>query len=626
MSQLAVRTLVGIDEALDAANGGLNFSLKTFKLGNGFNYTPTENDVNIHGALQAQGDITDVIKVGNSLRFLVNLPITLGTFEFGEIGLYSEEGTLHYLMVWDKLQQKRATSGANPGNILTIKVIVDFSPNGSNVEIAFFVAEVAKLGEVQQFNDLMPASNPITNAYIVGQASQSERTVAYASENSDLWRFSNYMMSAPSKTVSAVGAGTLTIPSTLLIDIVDPGDIIFQVTSGPAKGLVRSVLTHTPSGGNTVITYDDSMPDLNVGNTIEIHTNMNAWTIAQLVALGGAYVPLSFMAAPNGVATLGADSKVPTTQLTDATAAVKGIVQRADATAMTAETSTTLVPAVKVIADWANAKYLLASAKGANNGVAGLDGSGVLSASQIPPSTIQRPYLVADQAAMLALSANLGDVAIRTDTNETYMLGIAGASTLANWFKLRSPTPNYPVLSVNGATGTVVLTPGDLGAVPSSRNIGTAGGSHLSGGGNLSADRNLAVDMGTLVPALDATFVNHTEFPTLLGTYNTTTVIPERTTAIETALIAFREAWGNRSGVFSVPSTPTNYSSSVNFATPFPEGSTANVVLTWASNFNGGDESDECFWVTSVTRTGFTYTVTGDRHAGNVRYIAVRET
>jgi hypothetical protein len=61
---------------------------------------------------------------------------------------------------------------------------------------------------------------------------------------------------------------------------------------------------------------------------------------------------------------------------------------------------------------------------------------------------------------MLALTAEVGDIAVRTDLSKSFILKTAGASTLANWQELL--TPSDIVQSVNGLTGTVVLTTSNI--------------------------------------------------------------------------------------------------------------------------------------------------------------------
>ncbi|MBS7328942.1 MAG: hypothetical protein KIG68_09410 [Oxalobacter sp.] len=89
-----------------------------------------------------------------------------------------------------------------------------------------------------------------------------------------------------------------------------------------------------------------------------------------------------------------------------------------------------------------------------------LDSNGKLSTSVLPSLSIMDVYTVANQAAMLALTCQKGDIAIRTDENKTYILSGDSPSTLANWKELLTPTD--AVTSVNNKTGAVTLTTSDI--------------------------------------------------------------------------------------------------------------------------------------------------------------------
>lgn len=78
-------------------------------------------------------------------------------------------------------------------------------------------------------------------------------------------------------------------------------------------------------------------------------------------------------------------------------------------------------------------------------------------------------FVVVDEASMLALNAQKGDVAVRSDLSGTLILAAEPATTLANWVLL--PTPTDSVLSVNGQTGVVSITAASLSAAPTSRTI-----------------------------------------------------------------------------------------------------------------------------------------------------------
>ncbi|WP_049974162.1 right-handed parallel beta-helix repeat-containing protein [Azospirillum sp. B4] len=96
------------------------------------------------------------------------------------------------------------------------------------------------------------------------------------------------------------------------------------------------------------------------------------------------------------------------------------------------------------------------------NGLATLDSAGKLLTNQLPALAITDTWTVASQAAMLALSAQRGDVAVRTDVSEAYILAADDPTVLANWVQL--PHPAAPVLSVFGRTGAVASAAGDYAA------------------------------------------------------------------------------------------------------------------------------------------------------------------
>lgn len=78
---------------------------------------------------------------------------------------------------------------------------------------------------------------------------------------------------------------------------------------------------------------------------------------------------------------------------------------------------------------------------------------GKVPVAQLPALAITDTFEVATEAAMLALTAERGDIAIRTDENKSYVLAAEPATTLANWKLLRTPTD--VVLSVAGLNGAI---------------------------------------------------------------------------------------------------------------------------------------------------------------------------
>lgn len=83
-----------------------------------------------------------------------------------------------------------------------------------------------------------------------------------------------------------------------------------------------------------------------------------------------------------------------------------------------------------------------------------LDEAGKLPTSVLPALAITDTHHVASEPAMLALTAQKGDIAIRTDISRTFVLAADDASILGNWKELLTPTDT--VLSVAGLTAAIL--------------------------------------------------------------------------------------------------------------------------------------------------------------------------
>lgn len=135
------------------------------------------------------------------------------------------------------------------------------------------------------------------------------------------------------------------------------------------------------------------------------------------------------------------------------------------------------------------------------------DLTGSVPSSALPALAINDTFTVADQAAMLALTAQRGDIAIRQDRitaqqPAVYILGADDATTLANWINL--PVPADAVASVAGRTGIITLGKADVGlgnvdnTADTAKPTSTATQTALDG--KQAADSDL-----TAIAALDAT-------------------------------------------------------------------------------------------------------------------------
>lgn len=91
-----------------------------------------------------------------------------------------------------------------------------------------------------------------------------------------------------------------------------------------------------------------------------------------------------------------------------------------------------------------------------------LGSDGKLDTAIIPALAIGEVSVVDSQQAMLALTAQQGDTAVRTDVKKTFILKQSPSSNIENWVEILTPTSAGFVSTVNGKTGVVTLTTSDI--------------------------------------------------------------------------------------------------------------------------------------------------------------------
>jgi len=119
-----------------------------------------------------------------------------------------------------------------------------------------------------------------------------------------------------------------------------------------------------------------------------------------------------------------------------------------------------------------------------------LDGTGKIPVSMIPSIALTEPFVVSSQSAMLALNAQVGDIAKRTDLGYSFCLATLPPSTLANWVQLTDD-----VLAQLGLSSGATM----VGAVDDSSNPTTVQGA-----------LNLKASIASLAASTGATLIGAT--------------------------------------------------------------------------------------------------------------------
>jgi hypothetical protein len=176
----------------------------------------------------------------------------------------------------------------------------------------------------------------------------------------------------------------------------------------------------------------------------------------------------------------------------------------------------------------------VATITGAASGICPLDSNSLVPVANIPAIALTTTFVVASQAAMLAeSSATVGDLCIRTDLSQTFILTATPPSTPGNWTQLLNPSSD--VTSVNTLTGAVTLTTSNIAegtneyfttarANAAALAAALTGFSAASGGSVTSADTILSA-LGKYqyrVAAIESAFVNANGSVAMTGMLNFT--------------------------------------------------------------------------------------------------------
>jgi hypothetical protein len=301
----------------------------------------------------------------------------------------------------------------------------------------------------------------VTNSRIAGDAVTADKIAADAVGTSEI---ANLAVTTAKVADSAITSAKIADGTIVAGDIADGAITSAKILDGTiaTADLADGAVTSAKIADGTIVNTDISATaaiaktKLDLGGTITSADLVDGTIVASDIANGtitAAKMAVDPYARANHTGTQTAstisdfDTQVRTNRL-DQMAAPTGAVSLNSQKLTNVADPTSNQDAVTL-------KYL-ADQKGAVNGIASLDGTGKIPTGQLPSIAISDTFVVASQAAMLALTAEIGDIAVRTDLNKSFILRVAGASTLANWQELLTPTDS--VLSVDGNTGAINLS------------------------------------------------------------------------------------------------------------------------------------------------------------------------
>jgi hypothetical protein len=263
-----------------------------------------------------------------------------------------------------------------------------------------------------------------------------------------------------------------------------------------------------------------------------------------------------------------------------------------------------------------NGNYVPTSALGVS--VATLVG-GKLPSSQVPPLAITETYVVNSVTAMLALSnAEQGDVAIRTDSSRSFILGTGSYASYTNWREIQTPFDG--VQSVNGKSGAnVSLTTDDVPEGSTNKYYTDARvGQAISAGSGIGFNQTTRIITNT-APNVQSNLALGTRTSTTVPITNsdgTGVTVPVVTTSLAGAMSAADKAKldGIATGATSNTGTVTSIGVSVPTGlsvTGSPVTTSGTIAITNAAGYAIPTTAKQLQWDTAFLKQVVTATVTG---------------
>ncbi|QDH83713.1 tail fiber protein [Achromobacter phage Motura] len=257
-------TITNAGQAALAAGTG-PILLTSFTLGSASGYIPQPTDTNIHGTAIYSGVPSSPIEVDpNTIKYSMYLDYNLGPFDFGEVGLYMQNGDLFALGAADVPIHKEPIAGTL-GN--SIQIDAYLSMTDSNYTMWFDTQDTANPWRMGVFGsvDRLPRSKDATpNAYIISGASSGQSAFIAYTDRNGLWNFDAYQYSTGTTeyTITAVTPTSVTIDISQYSPDVAVGYFgqrILQFTTGQAYSFCRYVQSIGTSPTTATLTFATPM-------------------------------------------------------------------------------------------------------------------------------------------------------------------------------------------------------------------------------------------------------------------------------------------------------------------------------------------------------------------------------
>ena len=273
-----VVTNAGLEAAINAEQQGLRIVINKFSIGTAYGYEPSADDVDLHGNQLYSGEPTKYRYVSPNTRlFVCQLPPEIGPFEFGEIGLWMDNGVLFALCSFEGPIAKYSSIESTISSSVTFNCILTLQQGASSVTIDYEDNPQAG-NEVENVSSWIEVQAPtamysqITKELIVGELSRAgNQTLLIRDIANDRWNVaSTYYPIVTRVEMASLGSTYVDISNSLLQTVVTDDDYyLLQFAYNTYR-----LATGTTRGNNIRFTFIEPLPESIVqSNMLNIYSD-----------------------------------------------------------------------------------------------------------------------------------------------------------------------------------------------------------------------------------------------------------------------------------------------------------------------------------------------------------------
>lgn len=251
-------TDLGLAVASTAGAQGPYIHIATFQIGSGYGYDPQRSDPGINGNLLYSGVPTTYSNIGNNtIDIQLEIPPDAGPFDFGEVAVFLDDGTMFAKAVFDTPQTKYSSLGTNVISSYTFHALLKLQQSTAVFQVDTLNGPPA-VWEVYNWSDVYPPSlsaNPDIPLILVRELNSHGDSSLLTNTSDSAWSLEStgYMEYASATGAAFTVANSTTTWVEFAAGLFRPSDLTAvnrRFVIETSDKFFRSVSQVVVSGGN----------------------------------------------------------------------------------------------------------------------------------------------------------------------------------------------------------------------------------------------------------------------------------------------------------------------------------------------------------------------------------------